>query len=37
MMWTVNRQDRLRRLAELGVDAIISDDTELIAQVLADK
>ena len=37
MVWTVNRQDGLRRFAELGVDAIISDDTELIAQVLADK
>jgi glycerophosphoryl diester phosphodiesterase len=37
MVWTVNRQDRLRRLAELGVDAIVSDETELIAQVLADK
>src|SRR5713226_541124 len=35
MLWTVNRQDQMRRFAELGVDAIISDETELAAQVLA--
>jgi glycerophosphoryl diester phosphodiesterase len=35
MLWTVNRQDRMRRFAELGVDAIISDETEFAAQVLA--
>ena len=35
MVWTVNREDRMRRCAELGVDAVISDQTELAAQVLA--
>jgi glycerophosphoryl diester phosphodiesterase len=35
MVWTLNRQDRMRRFAELGVDAIISDETEFAAQVLA--
>lgn|SRR6266478_686220 len=35
MVWTVNREDRMRRFAELGVDAVISDQTELAAQVLA--
>jgi len=34
-VWTVNREDRMRRFAELGVDAVISDQTELAAQVLA--
>ena len=35
MVWTLNRQDQMRRFAELGVDAVISDKTELAAQVLA--
>ena len=30
MIWTVNRADDMRRLEERGVDAIISDDTELL-------
>ncbi len=30
MVWTVNRLDRIRDFAEWGVDAIISDDTELL-------
>ncbi len=34
MVWTVNRPDELRRLAELGVDAIISDETERASRVL---
>jgi glycerophosphoryl diester phosphodiesterase len=29
MVWTVNDGDRLQEFAKLGVDAIISDDTEL--------
>lgn len=33
MVWTVNDGDRLQEFAKLGVDAIISDDTELAAQV----
>ncbi len=32
MVWTVNRAADIRRLAEWGVDAIISDETELLGQ-----
>jgi len=35
MVWTVNRADEIRNLTEYGVDAIVSDETELAAQVLA--
>ena len=35
MVWTVNRENHMRRFAELGVDAIISDETEFAVQVLA--
>jgi len=34
MVWTVNRQDLMRRFVELGVDAIISDETALAARVV---
>lgn len=34
MAWTVNRSADIKRLAELGVDAIISDETEVAARVL---
>ena len=34
MVWTVNRAERMRELAALGVDAIISDETELLARSL---
>jgi glycerophosphoryl diester phosphodiesterase len=30
MVWTVNRAERMRELATWGVDAIISDETELL-------
>ena len=33
-VWTVNREYDMRRLAELGVDGIISDDTALLAKTL---
>lgn len=33
MVWTVNRAERMREFAEWGVDVIISDETELAAQV----
>ncbi len=33
MVWTVNRAERMRVLAEWGVDAIISDDTELLVRL----
>jgi glycerophosphoryl diester phosphodiesterase len=34
MTWTVNSPRRMRRLAELGVDGIVSDDTELLVKTL---
>jgi glycerophosphoryl diester phosphodiesterase len=34
MVWTVNRAERMVELAEWGVDAIISDETELLRRVL---
>jgi glycerophosphoryl diester phosphodiesterase len=30
--WTVNRERRMRSLVEMGVDALISDDPELLAR-----
>lgn len=35
--WTVNAADEMRRLAALGVDAIISDDTRLLSDVLRQR
>ena len=32
MVWTVNRSSDMRRLADWGADAIISDDTRLLAE-----
>jgi glycerophosphoryl diester phosphodiesterase len=34
MVWTVNRPERMREFAEWGVDAIISDETELLVHAL---
>jgi glycerophosphoryl diester phosphodiesterase len=34
MVWTVNRAEQMRKFAEWGADAIISDETELASQVL---
>jgi glycerophosphoryl diester phosphodiesterase len=34
LVWTVNRAGRMREFAEWGVDAIISDETELLARSL---
>ncbi len=34
MVWTVNREDHMRRFQELGVGAIISDETESVVRVL---
>ena len=34
MVWTVNRAEKMRELSDWGVDAIISDETELVAHVV---
>jgi glycerophosphoryl diester phosphodiesterase len=34
MVWTVNRAEHMREFAEWGADAIISDETELLARPL---
>jgi len=34
MTWTVNRPEDMRRFADWGVDAIISDDTQLLVKTL---
>jgi glycerophosphoryl diester phosphodiesterase len=34
-VWTVNREREMRRCAALGVEGIISDDTQLLVQTLA--
>ena len=34
MTWTVNSPRRMKKLADLGVDAIVSDDTELLVITL---
>lgn len=34
MTWTVNRADEMHKVAEWGMDAIISDDTELLVRTL---
>jgi glycerophosphoryl diester phosphodiesterase len=34
LVWTVNRERDMRRMAEFGVDGILSDDTLLLAQIL---
>jgi glycerophosphoryl diester phosphodiesterase len=33
-VWTVNKASEMRRFAEIGADAIISDDTQLLARTL---
>jgi glycerophosphoryl diester phosphodiesterase len=34
MVWTVNRAELMREFAEWGVDAIISDETQRIAEIV---
>ena len=34
MVWMVNRADEMQRMSEWGVDAIISDDTDLLVRTL---
>jgi glycerophosphoryl diester phosphodiesterase len=36
-VWTVNREREMRQFAELGVDGIISDDTQLLARALGSS
>jgi len=36
-VWTVNARADMERFAELGVDAIISDDTELLCRTLGSR
>jgi glycerophosphoryl diester phosphodiesterase len=36
-VWTVNQEKEMRRMAELGVDAIISDDTQLLCRALRKR
>lgn len=36
-VWTVNEATAMQRFAEWGVDAIISDDTELLVKTLATR
>ncbi len=36
MVWTVNRAVEMKQFADLGVDAIISDDTSLLCKTLRD-
>ena len=34
LAWTANHEDRVRRLADIGVDAIVSDDPQMARRVL---
>jgi glycerophosphoryl diester phosphodiesterase len=36
-VWTVNRAPEMKRMAELGVDAIISDDTKLLCRTMRPR
>ena len=36
-VWTVNEEDEMRRLLDLGVDALITDRVQLLKDVLTDR
>jgi len=36
-VWTVNEQEKMRELLELGVDGIITDRADLLAEVLRER
>lgn len=36
-VWTVNRKEEMLRMRDLGVDAIISDDTQLLCRALRPR
>ncbi len=35
--WTVNRRDRMEGLIGMGIDGIVTDDTALLVEVMADR
>ncbi len=35
MVWTVNREDKIRTFVEWGVDAVVSDEMEVAGRILA--
>jgi len=37
IIWTVNDPRKMRRVAEMGVDGIISDDTKLLMETLVER
>ena len=36
-VWTINDRPEMERLLDLGVDGIMTDDTELLRDVLANR
>jgi glycerophosphoryl diester phosphodiesterase len=34
--WTINQEDEMRRLLDLGVDVIMTDRPEMLAEVLRE-
>ena len=36
-VWTINERDEIERLLDLGVDGIMTDETELLRDVLIER